>query len=487
MTKTVGLAEHPAAVLREMNVPEPRKTERRWAPKWALAAAGAVALSGAIFGGWRALTPKAASGFTAVEVRRGDLAKTISATGKLQAVTTVQVGTQVSGTVSELHADFNDRVKAGQVVARLDPAQFEAQYNQANATYLSAKARVDLARTTLANNEAAVISAQANVQRAISVVDDAEKNNAMNEQLVKEGVVARRTAEQAQAALAQAIAQKNQADAQVNQAKSQVESARAQVAQAAADAKQAQAAVELAKVNLDRTVIRSPIDGVVVARSVDVGQTVAASLQAPTLYLIANDLTQMQVLADIDEADVGQLGPDSKVTFTVDAFPADTFRGTIQQIRLAPQTVQNVVTYTAVVNVDNRDMKLKPGMTANITATVAERNGVLMVPNSALRFRPEGKQNSVQIKKDVVRARGEGATTARAATPGGATVWKVEDGALTPVRVKLGMSNGVFTEVTGDGLDEGDQIAAPAQQAASNTAGPRGSMFPMGGMRGGRR
>ena len=196
--------------------------------------------------------------------------------------------------------------------------------------------------------------------------------------------------------------------------KSQAQSARSQVNQAKAQAQQAAAAVQLASVNLEHTIIRAPIDGVVVARNVDVGQTVAASLQAPTLFLIANDLSRMQVLADIDEADIGQLGPDSRVTFTVDAYPADTFHGRIAQIRLAPQTVQNVVTYTAVIQVDNPDLKLKPGMTANVTAIVAEKAEVLTVPNAALRFRPAD------------------AETQRPKT-GGPTVWKIDGEQLTPV------------------------------------------------------
>jgi HlyD family secretion protein len=200
---------------------------------------------------------------------------------------------------------------------------------------------------------------------------------------------------------------------------------------------------------------------------VDVGQTVAASLQAPVLFLIANDLTRMQVLADIDEADVGQLGADSKVTFTVDAFPADTFTGRISQIRLAPQAMQNVVTYTAVIDVPNPELKLRPGMTANVTATVAERNDVLVVPASALRFRPEG------------------ATEAQPRRRAGATLWKVEGEHLTPVSVRPGLSDGSVVEIAGGEIKEGDRIAVPVQQQQQAPA-PGNSML-MRAPRGGRK
>jgi HlyD family secretion protein len=225
-------------------------------------------------------------------------------------------------------------------------------------------------------------------------------------------------------------------------------------------------------VNLERTYIRSPIDGVVVARNVDVGQTVASSLQAPILFLIANDLTKMQVLADIDEADVGQLQAGGKVTFTVDAFPQETFTGTVSQIRLSPNVVQNVVTYTAVIDVANPGLKLKPGMTATVTAVVQEKHDVLIVPNAALRFRPDGawKPGSAPRKPS------NGPREA-----GGVRLWKVEGNQLKPVHVQLGMTDGASTEVISDELAEGDKIAAaelqpggaPKKNAGSPFAGPR--------------
>jgi HlyD family secretion protein len=393
------------------------------------------------------------------EVRRGTITKSISATGKVDALTTVNVGSQVSGTLSELYVDFNSPVKKGQIIARLDASQLQAQLTQATANQMSANAAIQTGQNAVLSADAAAQAAEFNVERTKSVVADAQRNLELTQNLVNEGVTARRDLDTAKAAVVQAAAQNQQALAQANQAKAQAQSARSQVTQARAQAQQAAAAVQLANVNLEHTIIRAPIDGVVVARNVDVGQTVAASLQAPTLFLIANDLSRMQVLADIDEADIGQLGPDSRVTFTVDAYPADVFHGRIAQIRLAPQTLQNVVTYTAVIQVDNPDLKLKPGMTANVTAIVAEHQNALTIPNAALRFRP---------------AKG---------TP---TVWKINGEQLTPVQLKVGITDGIVSEVLSGDVREGDRIATPAVAGATKpaTTGARNPMMPM---RGGRR
>ncbi|MCC6395156.1 MAG: efflux RND transporter periplasmic adaptor subunit, partial [Bryobacterales bacterium] len=368
--------------------------------------------------------------------------------------------------VSELHADFNDRVRAGEVIARLDPSQFQAQYNQAVANLHSAQARVETARGGITNADAAVQAAEANVERADSVVNDAQVTFNRTNLLMEAQAVARQQLDSAKAALTQAVAQKAQAVAQANQAKAQALSARAQLEQAQADVKQADAAAVAAKVNLDRTVIRAPIDGVVVSRSVDVGQTVAASLQSPTLFLIANDLTHMQVLADVDEADVGQLRPGDKATFTVDAFPRDTFTGTISSVRLAPQVVQNVTTYTAVIDVENPGLKLKPGMTANITATVDSRQNALLIPNTALRFRPE--ETAAQASEPVRASRAP-------------VVWKETAGSLQPVRLRLGLTDGISTEVVSGDLQQGDRIAVPL--AAQGQAQSQGAANPLNPMR----
>lgn len=420
-------------------------------------ALASIGLVGAGLACWAWFSGPAAAPYTVVAVRRGNLATTISATGKLQAVTTVQVGTQVSGIVSELDADFNDHVKAGQVIARLDPSQIEAQMQQARATLAAAQAAVETVRSNSDSQAAAVEAAKANVDRAASVLLEADRTFKNTVALVDAGALAARQIQIDEAARSQAAAQKAQADAQYNQAVAQGRASKSQLDQASAQATQAKAAVDVASVNLERTIIRSPIDGVVVARNVDVGQTVAASLQAPTLFLIAQDLTKMQVLADVDEADVGQLKPESKVSFTVDAFPTETFDGEISQIRLSPNVVQNVVTYTAVISVANPKMQLKPGMTATVTATVAEKRDVVVIPNAALRFRPETTQSAPATadgKKGGTRSNGT-------------TLYKVEGSELKPVRVRLGMTDGVSTEVVGGDLAEGDRIAAPGQQRAA--------------------
>lgn len=414
----------------------PSPPRRWWTP-----ALAAVLVLGSAYAAWQYFGKPAAPVIPTVEVRRGDIRQTISATGKVQAVTTVQVGTQVSGTVSELHADFNSRVKAGQVIARLDPSQIDAQLKQSKASLAAAEASAASAQNMANSQQAGVLSAKANLERVDAVVLEADRAYQNTLRLVKEGVTPARQAQTDEATRLQALAQKAQAAAQYAQAVAQAESAKSQLEQAKAQATQARAAVEVAAVNLDRTIIRAPIDGVVISRNVDVGQTVAASLQAPTLFLIANDLTKMQVLADIDEADVGQLSPESVVTFTVDAFPRETFPGRISQIRLAPTVVQNVVTYTAVVEVANPKLQLKPGMTATITAVVNERKNVLLVPNAAFRAKAPSR---------------------------GATLWQLAPGGqLQPVKVRAGLSDGVSTEILESSLKEGDRIATSTTPSAA--------------------
>jgi HlyD family secretion protein len=438
--------------------PDLRPTTPRRQRKWLYA--GGILLLVAMVAGLMLARKAPAPAYGSAQVKRTTIAKNISATGRLQALTTVQVGTQASGTISEIYADFNSEVKKGQVIAKLDPSQMQAQLTQASANLSASQANVQTAQSSLLSAQAAVESAVANVARLQSVADDAQRNADQVKSLVEAGVSARRDLETVQAALAQAIAQKQQGVAQVNQARAQVQSANSQLLQARAQVTQASAAVELASVNLQHTIITAPIDGTVVARNVDVGQTVAASLQAPTLFMIANDLTRMQVLADIDEADVGQLKPQSPVSFTVDAYPTETFSGKVSQIRLSPQTVQNVVTYTAVIDVANADLKLKPGMTASVSATVAEQKDVLAVPNAALRFRPEG-------------------AAAGWSRGGAGTVYRVNPAGLEPVKVRLGLTDGISTQVVSGGLNEGDQVAIAAPQTGSKppAAAPKGNVF----------
>src|SRR5678816_400529 len=393
----------------------------------------AVVLAGFYFWNDDSSTPQ----YMTARVERGNLRNTVTATGALQAVTTVQVGSQASGTISALYADFNSQVKKGQVVAQLDPAQAQAQVQQSKANLENAKASLVqaraavvqaragtadakakqlAARSTVQNQQAGVSGAQANLAVLKAERDDALSNLKQQEALVTAGVIAKRDYEVAQTAYRTADARYNQATAQLNQAQvseqssagagqaqadaqleqsqAQVQQAQAQVQQAEAQVQQAQAALNLAQVNLSHTTITSPIDGIVVSRDVNVGQTVAASLSAPTLFTIANDLTQMQVIANIDQADIGLVEQAKSVKFTVDAFPGKEFDGKIAEMRLNPVNVQNVVTYNVVINVENPDQKLKPGMTANLTITIDERNNVLKVPNSALRFTPQDMQRT---------------------------------------------------------------------------------------------
>jgi HlyD family secretion protein len=283
---------------------------------------------------------------TTSKVTQGDVIESVGATGTLQAVTTVQVGSQVSGTIAELRADYNSLVHRGELLARLDPSLFQTQVEQARAN---------------------LVRSQADVERLKVTLEDARTKLARAQELARRQLVPKTDLETAQV--------------NVNAAEAQIKSSEAQVVQA-------QASLNQSQVNLEHTVITAPIDGIVVSRNVDVGQTVAASMQAPTLFILAADLTKMQVVASLDESDVGRIRPNQAVHFRVDAYPTDDFTGTVTQVRLQPQVQQNVVTYSTVISVPNPELKLKPGMTANVTIEIARRNNVIRVPTAALRFRP---------------------------------------------------------------------------------------------------
>jgi HlyD family secretion protein len=342
-----------------------------------------------------------ASDYITGKAEKGNVEVNVSATGTVQAVTTVQVGSQVSGTVEWLGADFNSQVTKGQVIARLDPAIFQAQVSNARANVVNSEAAVAAAETEINSQKANLNAAKSNLEVTRVQRDDAAALVKRYEEL--KNVLSGRDLEAAQATANAAAARYEQAAAQVGQVQAANASAKAKVDQAKASVSQAKAQLQQSQVNLDHSIIASPIDGVVVSRNVDVGQTVAASLSAPTLFTIANDLTKMQVLASIDEADVGQIRQGIRASFSVDAYPGETFTGEISQLRLNAQTLQNVVTYSAVIDVANRALKLRPGMTANITIMVAKREGVLTVPNAALRFKPnlsEKEQEAFRVKID---------------------------------------------------------------------------------------
>jgi HlyD family secretion protein len=481
----------------------------------------------------------AASDYITAKVDRGNVEVSVSATGTVQAVTTVLVGSQVSGTVQWLGADFNSQVKRGQVIARLDPAIFQAQVDNARASVQNQQAAIVAAQADIVNQQANVKASQANVE-----VNRVQRDDALA--LVKryqelKTVIPSRDIEAAQAAANAAAARYEQAVAQLGQVQAGLAQSKAKVDQARAALAQAQAQLTQQQANLDHSIISSPIDGVVVSRSVDVGQTVAASLQAPTLFTIANDLTKMQVLASIDEADVGQIKQGIKANFTVDAFPGETFTGEISQLRLNAQTTQNVVTYSAVIDVANPEMKLRPGMTANITIPVARAGDVLTVPNAALRFKPnipdeelrakiEARRNQRQAERQGTGASDQGAGAqdqqpnaqtqppkAPDQQPGrsrngqpaqgqsnqpdtgasgdnqrrrdGQMVWVlVGDKQIEPRFVRTGLTNGRVTEIIGGDLKDGDTIIIGQNDASGSTRPQQGgspfNQRPTGGGRG---
>src|SRR5919106_2841997 len=341
------------------------------------AALALLALVALAAGGWYWYQSREGSGevrYRVAKVERGPIAAVVVASGTLNAVTTVQVGSQISGQVKEIYADFNTAVKKDQVIARIDPATFELRVNQARADLDAAEGAVAVARSGFA-------AQQAEIGRVKVALIDAQRDVARKKQLVEKKFISPAELEKALSVLDTTREQLKAVEAQLKVNRAQISSARAAV-------KQRESLLKQAQVDLERTIIRAPVDGTVILRNVDAGQTVAASLQAPVLFTIARDLRDMQVEAAIDEADVGRLRVGMPANFAVDAFPRRSFSGEIKQIRKSPQNVQNVVSYTVVISAQNPDMALLPGMTANVRVVVEERANALKVPNAALRWRP---------------------------------------------------------------------------------------------------
>ena len=351
-------------------------------------------------------------------VSRGDIQQTVTATGAVNAVTTVQVGTQVSGTIKTLYVDFNSRVKKGQIIAQIDPSTFEAQVQQAQANLLSA---------------------QANLEKAQTALDNDKKTFERNKELLSKKLIAQSDLDTAETAY--------QTDkAQVNSAKALIE--------------QAKASLDYAKQNLAYTKIVSPVDGVVISRNVDVGQTVAASFQTPTLFTIAQDLTKMQIDTNVAESDIGGVKVGQDVEFTVDAYTDTTFKGKVWQVRQAPIIVQNVVTYDVVIEVNNRDLKLMPGMTANVSIVIQTRHDALRITNAALRFRMSEKPSG--------------------AGPGekkGPAIWILENGKPKRVPITPGISDGNYTEIVSGDLKEGQQTIVESLRKGKGPATTAPRMF----------
>jgi HlyD family secretion protein len=395
---------------------------------------------------------------------RGDIRDVVEATGTINAVKTVQVGSQVSGTISKLLVDFNSPVKQGQVIAEIDPSLFQGALLHARADLQDAQANASTARANLLKAQANAAQTQQDYQRTLA--------------LAKEGVFSQQ--------------QLDISKANNDAARAAVSASQAQVTQAEAQVKQRAAAVTVAQTNLNHTIIHAPINGIVVARNVDVGQTVAASLQAPVLFNIAQDLSKMQVDVSTDESDVGTIKVGQSVTFKVDAFPRTSFTGHVVQVRMNPTTVQNVVTYDTVVQFDNPEMKLFPGMTAYVTIPVASATAVLKVPNGALRFTPDLKPAQLQEiqQKYGITIGGRGRNTtgkpAGAQQQGQATgrglVWKLDrDKNLEPVQLRTGITDHTYTEITQmvkGQLQPGDELvigsSAASQKPASSAAAPGG-------------
>jgi HlyD family secretion protein len=391
---------------------------------WLLGAVSAVGSTAAIVG-YASSRPAARVPYETVRVERMPIAARVAATGTLSARVTVQVGSQISGRIQELHADFNSRVKKGQVLAKIDGQLLQAALAQA-------RAALEGALGHLAKARAAETNAKLKLARTRTLADS---------HLV--------------------------AGADLEQAQADADAATAEVAVAAGEIAQMRASVLEAEVNLGYATILSPVDGIVISRNVDVGQTVAASLQAPTLFTLAGDPAQMQVDTTVAEADVGKLSAGMAARFTVDAYPSAAFKGVVREVRIAPQTLQGVVTYDVVLDVDNADLRLKPGMTAHVSFTVAERADALCVPNAALRYRPPSESRSPGRRRLAQRSSADtfGATDER-------TVWRVVKGVASPVSVKVGFSDGASTEVLGDALRPGEQVIVGAAETSENPDHP---------------
>jgi HlyD family secretion protein len=373
---------------------------------------------------FRQCRQRGAANYQTAIIMRGPITQAVTATGTLNPVVNVQVGSQVSGNIAKLFVDFNSEVKAGQVVAQIDPVLFQATVTQAEGDLASAQAALELAKVNATRTQ---------------------------------DLFTRKTSSQAD--LDQAMANFHQAEANV---------------------KIKQGALDRARADLEHCTITSPIDGVVISRSVDVGQTVAASLQAPVIFAIANDLTKMQIDANVAEADVGVVKIDQNVDFTVDAFPMETFHGKVVQVRNAPITVQNVVTYDTVIGVSNPELKLKPGMTANVSIIVAHKDDALQIKNAALRYRPPDA-TPVETRKAGTSRTGRPSGDGSAAHEGAhRTVYALAPGASHPQarEIKTGISDGIVTEVV-EGLKEGDRVVTG--QISSTTAAPSPPTNPFGG------
>ena len=424
---------------------------------------------------WQATRATKAPQYQTQEARQGSLTVTVKATGTLNAVTTVQVGSQVSGTIKELKADFNSPVKRGQVIARIDPDLFETKLAQAQADLQAAEATALNAQASVARAEADVANARANGIRAEVQARDARTKRDMRATLFREGGISQEERDTAQTTFDAAVASSDAAVAAHRSAQAQLEAARAQLEATRAQVAQKRAALAQAQVDLDHTYIRAPVDGIVVSRNVDVGQTVAASLQAPVLFTLAENLAQMELHVDVDEADVGRVKEGQPATFTVDAYPTRTFQARITQVRYGSKTVSGVVTYETVLSLDNADLSLRPGMTATAVITVQEVESGVLVSNAALRFTPPvgGEKASAEtggLLRKILPGPPPMPTKTHGEANGGSKqprVWTLREGQFVAIPVTTGMTDGIMTEITGGGVTPG--MALVVEMMSGNT------------------
>ncbi len=465
----------PSGTLASPAIPARKPIKKHRWKKWLLAVV-LLSAAAALFLYLRASSnPK--TEYVTATVDRGDIESTVTTTGNLNAVITVQVGSQVSGNILALYADFNTKVKKGQLVALIDPAPFQAAVDQATGALNSAKAAVGTAQASLAKSQsdlasslAIVASQKANVVKAQSAVNLAKVELDRRLVLIRQDATSQEDLDTAKANYEQSLAvvdaaksAQNAAEAASQSARKAVEVAQALLQQAQANAQQDQAALAQAQLNLDHTRITAPVDGTIQSRNMDIGQTVAASFQAPTIFLIAQDLTKMQVDTNVGEADVSAVRLDQQASFTVDAYPGQVFPGKVAQIRQAPINVQNVITYDVVIAVSNPDLKLFPGMTANATIFTGHASNALRIPKAALRFRLRAATNA--SSKTVAPA------PRSKAVPQAQTIYMLDEQRQPkPIQIKLGLSDANYAQVVGDALQDGDQVIVGAKGLAPAAA-----------------
>ena len=420
----------------------------------------------------RASDPK----YLTAKVQRGEITAVVQATGTINPLTTVPVGSYVSGTVQYVFADFNSQVQAGQVLAQLDPAIYEAQVIQARGNLANAEANVANLEASIEAMEATVLTNQANLAKLKSAADYARVNARRIANLAQEGVLSEDQRDLTRSNMDQADAQVRAAEAQLNQSVAQVNQTKAQLQQARAQVETMRGALKQADTSLRYTTIISPIDGTIVARNVTVGQSVAASLQAPVVFTIAQDLKRMQVYAKTDESDTGSVRIGTAVTFQVDAFPTETFQGRVSAIRLNATTVQNVVTYDTIIDFENPQERLLPGETAYVTIPTGHVSDAVKIPNAALRFTPELPRKELQ---DLYTRYSIPPSAITSHLGGFQVAWRLEGKKLEPVAVKVGITDYSFTELLegttrpGDTLVTGEELARAAQPQGQMPGGPR--------------